>query len=88
MSSSNYDYDVRSRWPPFSCFVTDFAQAADLTWMMVSSALVLLMVPAIGLLYSGMSNRSTIYMTWMPIITTATVGLVASKYMMLSLAVL
>ncbi|KAF2176446.1 Rh-like protein/ammonium transporter, partial [Zopfia rhizophila CBS 207.26] len=48
----------------------------DLAWIIVSSALILLMIPATGLLYSGTSNRSTIYMTWMPTITTATVGLV------------
>jgi Amt family ammonium transporter len=42
---------------------------------MVSTVLVLLMVAGIGLLYSGTSRKSTIYMIWMPTITTAVVGL-------------
>lgn len=55
---------------------TNRAQGADIVWMMVCSALVLLMVPGISLHYSGTSKKANINMTWMPIITTSIVGLV------------
>jgi Amt family ammonium transporter len=44
--------------------------------MMTSSALVLLMVPGLALFYSGISDRrSTLSMAWLPIMTTAVVGM-------------
>ncbi|ORX94107.1 ammonium transporter AmtB-like domain-containing protein [Clohesyomyces aquaticus] len=84
MASTNYEFDVVPAYRLHVNATLDdirkspglYYNAADIVWMMASSALVLLMVPATGLLYSGTSNRSTIYMTWMPIITTAVVGIV------------
>jgi ammonia channel protein AmtB len=47
--------------------------------MMMSSALVLLMVPGIALFYSGVSNSHfALSQAWLPIMTTAVVGLEAS----------
>ncbi|KAF2007590.1 Rh-like protein/ammonium transporter [Amniculicola lignicola CBS 123094] len=53
-----------------------YYNAADIIWMMISSGLVFLMVPGIGLLYSGTSRKSTTYMIWMPTITTSIVGII------------
>lgn len=53
-----------------------YLQSADLAWMMMSSALVLLMVPGIALFYSGVSSSQfALSQAWLPIMTTATVGL-------------
>ncbi|KAJ9644442.1 hypothetical protein H2199_003405 [Coniosporium tulheliwenetii] len=53
-----------------------YFQGADLAWMMISSALVLLMVPGIALFYSGVSNSQfALSQAWLPIMTTAVVGL-------------
>jgi Amt family ammonium transporter len=44
--------------------------------MMTSSALVFLMVPGLALFYSGISDRcTTLSMTWLPIMTSAVVGM-------------
>ncbi|KAF2269243.1 Rh-like protein/ammonium transporter [Lojkania enalia] len=53
-----------------------FYDAADMVWMMISSALVFLMVLGVGLLYSGTSRRSAIHMIWMPVFTSAIVALI------------
>ncbi|KAF7504855.1 hypothetical protein GJ744_001653 [Endocarpon pusillum] len=53
-----------------------YFQGADLAWMMMSSALVLLMVPGIALFYSGVSkSRFALSQAWLPIMSTAIVGL-------------
>jgi len=58
---------------------TDFAQAADLAWMMTSSFLVFLMVPGIALVYSGFSQKESAHvMSWLPVMTSALVGLEVS----------
>ena len=46
--------------------------------MITSSALVLLMIPGTGLLYSGMSRNSSLSMVWMPTATGIVVGIVVS----------
>lgn len=46
--------------------------------MMTSSALVLIMIPGTGLLYSGMSRNSSLSMVWMPTATAVVVGFVVS----------
>lgn len=47
--------------------------------MMTSSALVLLMVPGIALFYSGVSkSRFALSQAWLPIMSTAIVGLEVS----------
>jgi ammonium transporter, Amt family len=44
--------------------------------MMTSSALVFLMVPGLALFYSGISDRRlTLSMAWLPIMTSAVVGM-------------
>lgn len=54
-------------------------QGADLAWMMISSSLVLLMVPGIALFYSGVSSSQfALSQAWLPIMTTAIVGLEVS----------
>ena len=46
-----------------------------MAWMMTSSGLVLLMVPGLGLFYSGISERcSAVSMMWMSMLTTALIG--------------
>ncbi|KAH7388959.1 ammonium transporter AmtB-like domain-containing protein [Cadophora sp. MPI-SDFR-AT-0126] len=53
----------------------EFYSGGDLAWMMVSSWLVLLMVPGLGLFYSGILERcSAISMMWLSMMTTALVG--------------
>jgi ammonium transporter, Amt family len=47
--------------------------------MLTSSALVLLMIPATGLLYSGTSRSSSWSMVWMPNVTAVVVGFVVSS---------
>jgi Amt family ammonium transporter len=43
--------------------------------MMVSSALVLLMVPGLGLFYSGVSEKSSaLSMMWLSMMTTSLIG--------------
>ena len=50
-------------------------KGGDLAWMMVSSALVLLMVPGLGLFYSGVSEKcSALSMMWLSMMTTSIVG--------------
>ncbi|PVH76535.1 Rh-like protein/ammonium transporter [Cadophora sp. DSE1049] len=53
----------------------EFYSGGDLAWVMVSSGLVLLMVPGLGLFYSGISERcSAISMMWLSMMTTALIG--------------
>ncbi|KAE9371133.1 Rh-like protein/ammonium transporter [Stipitochalara longipes BDJ] len=48
---------------------------SDIVWMLISSALVLMMVPAMCLFYSGASNRrSTLTLFRLPLITAALIG--------------
>jgi hypothetical protein len=55
-------------------------QAADITWMLISSALVFLMIPGVGLFYSGASDRqSALSMIWLSIMTTSIIGLQVRK---------
>lgn len=57
----------------------DYNQGSDLAWVMVSSGLVLLMVPGLGLFYSGISERcSAISMMWLSMMTTALIGIQVS----------
>lgn len=52
-----------------------FLQGGDLAWVMISSGLVLLMVPGLGLFYSGISEKcSAISMMWLSMMTTALIG--------------
>ncbi|KAH7324045.1 ammonium transporter AmtB-like domain-containing protein [Rhexocercosporidium sp. MPI-PUGE-AT-0058] len=54
----------------------EFYSGGDLAWMMFSSGLVLLMVPGLGLFYSGISERcSAISMMWLSMMTTALIGI-------------
>lgn len=53
-----------------------YFQGADIAWMLISSALVLLMVPGAALFYSGATERrSTLSMIWLPVMTTTVIGL-------------
>ncbi|KAK0656939.1 ammonium transporter AmtB-like domain-containing protein [Cercophora newfieldiana] len=53
-----------------------YFQAADLVWVMVASAMVFLMVPALSLIYAALSNRSfAMTMFRLPLMTAAVVGL-------------
>lgn len=53
----------------------DFYSGGDLAWMIVASALVLLMVPGLGLFYSGISERcSALSMMWLSMTTTSIIG--------------
>ena len=48
----------------------------DITWMLISSALVFLMVPGVGLFNSGVSGRrSAVSMVWLPVFTAALISL-------------
>src|SRR5436190_1711057 len=48
--------------------------------MLISSALVFLMVPGVGLFNSGVSGRrSAISMVWLPVFTAALIGLEVSQ---------
>ncbi|KAK1758089.1 Rh-like protein/ammonium transporter [Echria macrotheca] len=50
----------------------DFFQGADIVWVMVAGGLVLQMIPAIAMFYSGATDRSsTLTLLRMPIITAA-----------------
>ncbi|KAH8748806.1 ammonium transporter AmtB-like domain-containing protein [Hyaloscypha sp. PMI_1271] len=54
----------------------EFYLGADIAWMMVSSALVLLMVPGLGLFYSGVSEKcSALSMMWLSMMTTSVIGI-------------
>ncbi|KAK3377268.1 hypothetical protein B0T24DRAFT_666036 [Lasiosphaeria ovina] len=53
-----------------------FYSAADIAWVMTASALVFIMIPALSLIYSGLSNRSyAMTMFRLPMLTAAVVGL-------------
>lgn len=50
-------------------------QGADIVWMLISSALVFQMVPAMCLFYSGATSRlSSLKLFRLPLITAAVVG--------------
>ncbi|KAK0741430.1 ammonium transporter AmtB-like domain-containing protein [Schizothecium vesticola] len=79
---------VRIQAPPPSATVTavpyetilahpeQYFQAADIVWVMAASAMVFLMVPALSLIYAGLSNRSfAMTMFRLPLMTAAVVGL-------------
>jgi len=53
-----------------------YFQAADIVWVMVASAMVFLMVPALSLIFAALSNRSfAMTMFRLPLMTAAVVGL-------------
>jgi len=53
-----------------------YFQAADIVWVMASSAMVFIMVPALSLIYAALSNRSfAMTMFRLPLMTAAVVGL-------------
>ncbi|KAK4204547.1 putative ammonium transporter [Triangularia verruculosa] len=53
-----------------------YYQGSDLAWIMISSALVFIMIPALSLIYSGLGNRSfALTLFRLPLITAAFVGL-------------
>lgn len=53
-----------------------YFQGADIAWMLISSVLVLLMVPGVALFYSGATERrSTLSMIWLPVMTITVIGL-------------
>ncbi|KAK4172327.1 putative ammonium transporter [Triangularia setosa] len=53
-----------------------YYQGSDLVWIMISSALVFIMIPALSLIYSGLGNRSfALTLFRLPLITAAFVGL-------------
>ncbi|KAK1750123.1 Rh-like protein/ammonium transporter [Echria macrotheca] len=53
-----------------------FYQAADIVWVMMSSAMVFLMVPSLSLIYAALSNRSfAMTMFRLPLVTAALVSL-------------
>jgi hypothetical protein len=53
-----------------------YYQAADIVWVMAASAMVFLMVPALSLIFAGLSNRSfAMTMFKLPLMTAAVVGL-------------
>jgi Amt family ammonium transporter len=57
--------------------------------MMTSSVLVFLMVPGLALFYSGVSDhRSTLSMAWLPVMTSAVVGVQVRQLMEALLIVL
>ncbi|CAF4790472.1 unnamed protein product [Rotaria sp. Silwood1] len=46
--------------------------SASLTWVLISAALVWIMIPGIGLFYSGMTKRkSALSLLWLSLMTTA-----------------
>jgi hypothetical protein len=66
-----------------------FYAGADIVWVLMSSGLVLLMVPGMCLFYSGESRRDmSLLLFRMPLITTAFVGFLVSccSYITLFLA--
>ncbi|KAK0612243.1 ammonium transporter AmtB-like domain-containing protein [Immersiella caudata] len=53
-----------------------FYNAGDIVWVTMASALVFLMIPALSLIYAGLSNRSfAMSMFRLPLMTAAVVGL-------------
>ncbi|KAH8676400.1 ammonium transporter AmtB-like domain-containing protein [Tricladium varicosporioides] len=61
--------DFNSRNP------NEFYQAGDLAWMMMSSALILLMIPGAGLFYSGLAEKSSaLSMMWLSVMATSVIG--------------
>ncbi|KAH8589651.1 ammonium transporter AmtB-like domain-containing protein [Bisporella sp. PMI_857] len=54
----------------------EFYSGADIAWVVISSVLVLLMVPGLGLFYSGVSEEcSSLSMMWLSMMTTSVIGL-------------
>ncbi|KAH6724337.1 ammonium transporter AmtB-like domain-containing protein [Leptodontidium sp. MPI-SDFR-AT-0119] len=52
-----------------------FYQGSDIVWMMISSALVFIMIPALSLIYAGLGNRSfAMTLFRLPLITAAFIG--------------
>ncbi|KAH7419434.1 ammonium transporter AmtB-like domain-containing protein [Cadophora sp. MPI-SDFR-AT-0126] len=52
-----------------------YFQGSDIVWMMVSSALVFLMIPALSLIYAGMGNRSyALTLFRLPLMTAGFIG--------------
>ncbi|KAF2676224.1 Rh-like protein/ammonium transporter [Lentithecium fluviatile CBS 122367] len=70
------DSDVSATEEQIRQHPPSYYDGADLVWMMICSALVFLMVPGIGLHYSGTSRKANVYMVWQPVITASTVALV------------
>jgi hypothetical protein len=56
-----------------------FQQGFDIVWMLISSALVFIMIPALSLIYAGIGNRSfALTLFRLPLVTGAFVGLQVS----------
>ncbi|KAK4988966.1 ammonium transporter Amt1 [Elasticomyces elasticus] len=52
-----------------------FYQSGDMAWMLMSTALVLLMVPGVGFFYSGLARRkSALSLIWLSVMATAVVS--------------
>lgn len=74
MSDPNNPYDVRihSIIPVKIVTKADGIQKADIGWMLICSGQVFLMVPSVGLIYSGLSGKSSgLRGIWLPLITAA-----------------
>ncbi|CAD6503515.1 BgTH12-03177 [Blumeria graminis f. sp. triticale] len=54
----------------------DLYNAGDIAWVMISTALVLLMIPGVGLFYSGLARRkSALSLIWLSIMAAAIVSI-------------
>src|SRR3954462_5757835 len=80
-----YTYRRNATLSEIAAAPQNFFQPADLAWMMTSSCLVLLMVPGISLFYPGISpSRCALSMWFLPVLTTAVVGLEVSSLTILT----
>ena len=75
-SDLNVFYQVR----PFEWFrwmgrrLTCTFKSGDIAWMMISSALVLLMIPGVGFFYSGLARRkSALSLIWLSLMSTSVI---------------
>lgn len=52
-----------------------YTQSGNLAWVLVSTALVLLMIPGVGFFYSGLARRkSALSLIWLSMMATAVVS--------------
>ena len=55
--------------------LTYSVQSGDICWILISSALVLLMIPGVGFFYSGLARRkSALSLIWLSLMSTAIVS--------------
>lgn len=52
-----------------------YYESGDIAWMLMSTALVLLMIPGVGFFYSGLARRkSALSLIWLSVMAVAVVG--------------